>query len=183
MKRNITLGTMLFAIILASPMIYGTPGKTDPADAKERVEGILPPKLVGSWIVNVAAGATPPFTALQTFHQGGTVTETSDLLAMGGEGPGHGSWERTDNGYAVTFELFIFEPSGAPAGRIRVRETITLTGDTTFTGHSVADLILPDGTLIEKIDGAPITGTRIGVTTVRPEEIGSAATAFAPRHR
>ncbi len=83
----------------------------------------------------------------------------------------------------VTFELFIFEPDGAPAGRIRVRETITLTGDGTFTGFSVADLILPDGTLIEKIDGAPITGTRIDVRAVRAEEIGSPVNAIVPRKR
>ena len=183
MKRTVTLVTTLLAVILASPMIYGTPAKSDPADAEERVEVILPPTLVGSWVVNVGQGATPPFTALQTFHRGGTVDETSDLLAQGGEGPGHGAWERTDSGYAVTFELFIFEPSGAPAGRIRVRETITLTSDSTFTGASIADLILPDGTLIEHIDGAPITGTRIGVKAVRPEEIGSPANVIARGNR
>jgi len=183
MKRNITLVSTLLAVILASPMIYGTPAKSDPGDGEERVDAVLAPALIGSWVVNVAQGATPPFTALQTFHRGGTVDETSDLLALGGEGPGHGAWERTPDGFAVTFELFIFEPSGAPAGRIRVRETITLTGDRTFTGYSVADLILPDGTLIEKIDGAPITGTRIDVKAVRAEEIGSAGTAFAPRKR
>jgi hypothetical protein len=102
---------------------------------------------------------------------------------MGGEGPGHGAWERTDTGYAVTFELFIFEPSGAPAGRIRVRETITLTSDDTFTGQSIADLILPDGTLIEHIDGAPITGTRISVRAIRAEEIGTAPNAVGARNR
>ena len=179
MKRNITLVTTLFAVILASPMIYGTPAKSDPGDGEERVEAILGPTLIGSWVVNVAEGATPPFTALQTFHRGGTVDETSDLLGQGGEGPGHGAWERTLDGYAVTFELFIFEPDGAPAGRIRVRETITMTGNGTFTGFSVADLILPGGTVIEKIDGAPITGTRIDVRAVRAEEIGSPANAIA----
>jgi hypothetical protein len=98
------------------------------------------------------------------------VSETSDLLSQGGEGPGQGAWQRTDDGFAATFELFIFNPDGSKAGRIRVRESIQLTDEDHFTGFSVADIILPDGEVIENIDNGPITGTRVSVREVTPAD-------------
>ena len=133
-------------------------------------------RINGSWVVDVTLVASPRFSALQTFDFGGTFAETSDLLAQGGEGPGHGAWQKFDDMYVATFELFIFEPDGTPAGRIRVRENVNLVDENHFTGFSVADLILPDGTVIENIDNGPLSGTRVGVRPVRPEEMNSTPT-------
>ena len=140
------------------------------------------PRLTGSWILEVQTTASPAFRALQTFHSNGTVSETSNLLAQLGEGPGHGAWERDGDSYAVTFELFIFEPDHTPAGVIRVREKLTLLSNRVLEGFAVADLILPDGTVIENIDNGPVTGRRIDVMKVKDEEIGSTP-AYAPVRR
>jgi hypothetical protein len=177
MRSTRALGILTFtaALLMVQP-IYAQ--STDP-DLRE-----LPtpqPRLIGSWTLDVKNTASPEFYALQTFHFGGTMNETSDLLAQGGEGPGHGTWERTDDGFAATFELFIFNPDRTPAGRIRVREAIRVVDSAHFTGFAVADIILPDGTLIENIDNGPIAATRVSIEKVRPEEYASTPSSISRR--
>lgn len=167
---GITVITLGFALIQP---VYAQTGAADVSSEYrdvERVVRVSAPALVGSWVLDIQTSATPAFHALQTFHAFGTVSETSDLLANLGEGPGHGAWQKDGDTYHVTFELFIFEPDHTPAGRIRVRETLRLVDENNLTGFTVADLILPDGTLIENIDNGPTTGTRVRVIPVRPEE-------------
>ena len=176
------------AAVLAMALVpaYAQPAAPDVRDLQEPTSEIPTLDLVGSWVLAVDSTATPDFSALQTFHLGGTVDETSDLLAGLGEGPGHGAWKQTGIGhYSVTFELFIFNPDRTPAGRIRVRESLRVVNENTLKGYAVADLILPDGTIIENIDNGPMTGTRVPLEAVRPEEIGSApiATTRMPARR
>jgi len=181
MKLKHFLG--IAAILISIQPVYAQKPSLDGSDA-ERVIRAASPALVGSWVFTVETTATPAFHALQTFHAIGTMSETSDLLANLGEGPGHGAWQKDGDKYHVTFELFIFEPDHAPAGRIRVRETLELAGDNELTGYAVADLILPDGTVIENIDNGPMTGTRVRVAPVRPEEQNAypANARYARRH-
>ena len=126
--------------------------------------------LIGAWVIDVQNVLTPPFQAMQTFHIGGSMNESTDLLAGLGEGPGHGGWRKDGDAFTATFELFIFNPDRTPAGIIRVRETLKLTDENSLTGFAVADIILPDGTLIEDIDHGTLTGRRVRVAAVRPEE-------------
>src|SRR6185436_15495167 len=107
MRHSKLFVTLTFVLAL-TPSLYA---QSSPADSGEP-HALFAQRstLLGSWVVSVDSTATPDFTALQTFQLGGTVSETTDLLAQGGEGPGHGAWERTANGYSVTFELFIFNP-------------------------------------------------------------------------
>jgi len=156
-------------ILISMQPLYAQTQLADVGDVERAIRASAP-SLVGSWVLDVGATATPAFRALQTFHAIGTVNETSDLLAGLGEGPGHGAWQKDGDSYNVTFELFIFEPDHTPAGRIRVRESLRLVDENHLTGYAVADLILPDGTLIENIDNGPMTGTRVRVIPVRPEE-------------
>lgn len=175
-----TIALCILSLTLLVP-VYGQPSPTDVADPREAARPGVP-GLVGSWVLDVKLAVSPPFQALQTFHAFGSMSETSDLLANLGEGPGHGAWYRNGDEYSVTFELFIFNPDRTPAGRIRVRETLKITGKDTLEGFSVADLILPDGTVIENIDSGPMTGARVRVEGVRPEERnGPANAAFARR--
>ena len=171
------------AILMSIQTVYAQRPVLDGGDI-ERVIRTASPGLVGSWVFEVETTATPAFRALQTFHAIGTMSETSDLLPNLGEGPGHGAWQKDSDKYNVTFELFIFEPDHTPAGRIRVRETLELVDENHLTGFSVADLILPDGTLIENIDNGPMTGTRVRVIPVRPEEQSAfpVNAGFARRH-
>ena len=167
-----SLVLFILSLTLVVPL-YAQSAQPDFTDRPERVVVGAPPSLVGAWVLDVKLVASPPFRALQTFHANGTMSETSDLLANLGEGPGQGGWMRTeDGGYTATFELFIFEADHAPAGRIRVRENLKVNGDK-ITGDTVADLILPDGTLIENIDSGPVTGTKVRVLPVKPEELNS----------
>ena len=176
--KMIALGILSLTLLVP---VYAQPSSADVRDARE-VTRPGPSTLVGSWLLDVKLVVSPPFQAMQTFHALGTMNETSDLLANLGEGPGHGVWDRQGDEYNATFELFIFNPDHTPAGRIRVRETLKLTGQDTLEGYSVADLILPDGTVIENIDSGPMTGVRVRVEPVRPEERnGPANAAYARR--
>jgi len=172
------LKSMLIIVALLSVVpLYAEEPQSDFGD---REHAAASPSLVGTWVLDVRQAISPPFRALQTFHASGTMTETSDLLPNLGEGPGAGAWTRDNEGFNATFQLFIFEADHTPAGIIRVRMSIKLKDADHFTAFAVADLILPDGTLIENIDGGPIEATRVRVMPVRAEEYnGPSNVAFA----
>lgn len=174
----------LVVLVLVQP-VYAQTSETDLGGERDldRIMRAASAPLVGTWVLDVRNALSPPFQALQTFHAVGTMTETSDLLAAGNEGPGHGAWEREGDTYHVTFELFIFNPDTTPAGIIRVRETMKLSDLNTMSGFAVADIILPDGTLIENIDGGPFTAQRVQVKPVRPEELSFPKNAAIARKR
>jgi hypothetical protein len=117
-------------------------------------------RIVGSWVITVSPVGAPVFSSLQTYSDDGTMTETSTDRAIG---PAHGAWEGKKNDYAVTFELFAFNPSGEAVGRLRVRANIHLNNDDSLTGDGVVDFIQPDGTVIPNVAITPFTGTRIKV--------------------
>ncbi|MEQ1605806.1 MAG: hypothetical protein ABL999_13155 [Pyrinomonadaceae bacterium] len=124
------------------------------------------PSIVGSWNCHVPTsdGGNAPFDALQTFAADGTFVETSSLLGMGGEGPAHGAYERIRRGYALTFELFVFDPeTGESVGRVRVRAAIKMSSSNSFDAETAVDFIEPDGTVIPDIDGGPFSATRLQV--------------------
>lgn len=115
--------------------------------------------LTGTWRVSIPTsdGGLPPFNAYQTFSDDGTFTEVSDLLTTQTESPAHGVWSGKKSDYQLTFELFVFDPeTKLPAGRVRVRNNITLSADgDSFTSDSVVDFITPDGMVIEGVDSGP----------------------------
>lgn len=187
MQPRKALTLMMFLLMFTTtPFLYGQTSEADenPNQGDLRLERVSGSPLIGSWVIDVQSEVAP-FNAFHTFHAGGTMSETTNLLATLSEGPAHGAWQKDGDGYATTFELFIFEADHTPAGRIRVRETITLIDNDHLTGIAVADLLLPDGTIIENIDNGPMTGTRVPLEAVRPEEIGSApiATTRMPARR
>lgn len=110
-------------------------------------------KIVGTWVCDVPG--EPPFRALQTFHEDGTFTETSSLLAQGQEGPAHGVWNRQGGKYQLTFQLFAFDPAtGESTGMIRVRVSLIVDSPDHLTAtFSVVDFIDPDGTITELFRG------------------------------
>jgi hypothetical protein len=124
-------------------------------------------KLVGTWVITVPdAPDSPGFSALQTFNDDGTMTETSSLLGQLPEGPAHGVWDGKKSDYAVTFELFAFDPSGVSVGRIRVRASIHLVNDDNLTADTAVDFIDPDGSITLNIGSGPFTGKRIQLVPV-----------------
>jgi hypothetical protein len=129
--------------------------KAQDVDSKKRI--------VGTWVMTVSPIGAPGFNSLQTYNDDGTMTETSSHLAQLASGPAHGVWEGKKSDYAVTFELFAFDPAGQAVGRIRVRSKIRFGNDDTLTADGAVDFIQPDGTVIPNIASTPFTGRRIKV--------------------
>ena len=118
-------------------------------------------RIVGTWVITVTPVGAPVFSSLQTYNIDGTMTETSSHLAQLASGPSHGVWQGRRNTYAVTFELFAFDPSGQAVGRIRVRSTVRVTSHDALTADGVVDFIQPDGTVVPNIGSTPFTGSRM----------------------
>jgi hypothetical protein len=126
-----------------------------------------PDRIVGSWVVHVPGPDGTSFNSVHTYGADGTFSETTDLLSLLGEGPGHGVWEFRGGKFLLTFELFAFDPkTKEPAGRIRVRAAISMDGNDKIKGETIVDLIEPDGNVIEGIADGPFTGVRMKVITL-----------------
>ncbi len=142
-------------------------------EAQNENSGWTPPRprpepIVGTWLIDVAKsdGGLPPFRAFHTFHDGGTFTEVSDLLAQLGETPAHGAWKGKGSHYNLTFELFVFDPDKKPVGIVRVRVAIRLLNRDELVGDTTVDFIAPDGKVDENIDGGPFSGKRVKVRPI-----------------
>jgi hypothetical protein len=109
--------------------------------------------LVGGWMGTTNAGPPfGPFKALYTFAAGGgLVTSNSiDLSPRSLSTPGYGSWARRGpRTFAFTFDAFVFDPQGNPAGTVEARTTVTLNqaGDA-FSGPFNFDVIAPNGAIV-----------------------------------
>ena len=110
--RLLFVGMILVALV-ASMTSTAVAAKTSSATSYR--------SLVGTWLVDAAEteGGVPAFQSLMTFHKGGTMTEVSDELGLGLQGPAQGMWQKRPDGYIATFQLWIFSPdTGEPDGRI-----------------------------------------------------------------
>jgi hypothetical protein len=153
------IATLLLAAVATTTWAQSDEGQDRPAQAK----------LVGTWrvVVPTSAGGSPPFEALHTYHDDGTLTETSSLLGTLSEGPAQGVWKGHDDDFAGTFELFIFDQNGAPVGKVRVRTAIHLDSRDHLSGRYAVDLLDPNGTVTPDIDSGTFTGTRMRVEPLR----------------
>ena len=113
--------------------------------------------IVGSWIFTVTSTSGspfPPFKALATFDQGGTLVETEqgdeapeqeNILAS----PGHGAWTRTgSDDFAYNFLKLLYDTSGNFAGLVKNHGTSQVEGDT-LTGSGTFVATDPTGKVIE----------------------------------
>jgi hypothetical protein len=150
-----TRSALLLAALLLAPTVLAAQPSAAPARATN---------LVGTWVLDVSFDPEldlPPFRAIQTFHAGGTMTETSDLLATLAEGPGAGAWRGEAADYEATFQLFIFDENRAPAGIIEVRERLHLETGRRLSGR--AEAFLHAGGEVIPLGGGPIVGQRVRV--------------------
>ncbi len=128
-----------------------------------------PDDIVGTWLVDVAEteNGTAPFQSLITFHEGGTISEVSNELGLGLQGPAHGAWAETDDGYVATMQTWVFNAeTGAVDGRVQIRMTIEMDGPDRMTALTGIDFIDPAGGMAADIDAGPFEGTRIEVAGV-----------------
>ena len=117
--------------------------------------GVMPPRaatIVGTWQVEVTVRANAadcttappvgfgpnPFPALNTFHLGGTLSETGSRSPPSNRSPGLGVWKRTGvRDFEARYTFQGFDPNGLLASNMDVRSEITLSADgETFTGIS-----------------------------------------------
>ena len=108
--------------------------------------------IVGAWQVEVTvrfdaadcSTSTPvpfgpnPFPSLNTFHEGGTMSETGSRSPPSNRSPGHGIWKRTGrNTFAGHYTFQGFDPNGLLATNMDIRSDFQLSRDgSTFTGVS-----------------------------------------------
>ena len=123
------------------------------------------PNLQGTWRVTLLPGAPNQFFSLMEFNEGGTMTEANSIAA---NTTAIGVWKkiRGHRKFATTFELFFDSDSdGVIDSRYRVRTTIHLTDDDTFTGAGTIDVLTLDGTTLVAgpFPGIPLEGTRMKV--------------------
>lgn len=130
-NRMMQLAASLLAIGASMP---GFAAESTPLDddAKNGTASAAANRLVGAWRVNVAlrpCGApatTITFTAFNTFHAGGTL---SDANARPGSerSPGHGVWRHVGRGlYDTRFQFFRFLPNGALDGVQDISQELVL---------------------------------------------------------
>lgn len=124
-------------LILAAVVALPFP-RTAVAQSGSAVQG-----MTGTWLVQVSAISCstgqpvgPSFSSLLTFGVGGTLTGTTSNPGFqpGQRTSDFGVWKKTgSNAYSADSEAFILFTSSAPpvfqAGRQRIIQSITLTGD------------------------------------------------------
>lgn len=121
--------------------------------------------LQGTWRVTILPGTPNQFFSLMEFDKGGTMTEASSIAA---NTTSIGVWKkiRGHGNFATTFELFFdSDADGIIDSRYRVRTTIHLLDDDTFTGTSTLDVLTLDGTtqVAGPFPGLPLEGNRMKV--------------------
>ena len=123
--------------------------------------------IVGTWLADVGEteNGTPPFQSMITFHEGGTISEVSNELGLGLQGPAHGAWAETDDGYIATMQTWVFnEDSGVVEGRVQIRMTIEMDGPDHMTAETSIDAFDPDGVMAPDVDAGPFEATRMEVS-------------------
>jgi hypothetical protein len=158
-------------IILALVMLFGATqiivtgqeGKTVEASEKPHASQ----SIEGAWQTTVTqrncqtGAAMGTFRGLSTFHEGGTISETSVASGPSLRSPGHGVWERQSPGtYKGSFIFMRFNPDGTFAGtqKITVTNVLTGNGDTFDSTASIQVLDLNNNVLFTGC--ATAVGTR-----------------------
>ena len=124
--------------------------------------------IVGTWLTDVAEteiAGTAPFQSMVTFHEGGTISEVSNELGLGLQGPAHGAWAETDDGYIATMQTWVFnEDSGVVEGRVQIRMTNEMDGPDHMTAETSIDAFDADGVMAPDVDAGPFEATRMEVS-------------------
>ena len=168
LQHKIALAT-LFALC-AGPTIAASSDDIAAPQALLPAKALLPAnRIVGMWTVAVTIGRCQggpqyTFTAFNTFHLGGTMSDTNDHAATV-RSPGQGVWQYSGYGqYRSRMQFFRFLPTtGAFDGIQDVRNTIQInTQATQYTTTVYARMLNADGSLRTEICGSAI-GNRIDI--------------------
>lgn len=79
------------------------------------------------------------FPALNSFHQGETLSDTTTGLSLSVRSPGHGRWEKTgSNTFRAISIAFLFNAAGVSLGTQQLTHLIEVHGDESSFTSSVA---------------------------------------------
>lgn len=158
------LSQTTLAILLAA--MTGAAAAQTPAQ-----NGALPVaanRIVGLWSVTVtigpcAGGPTRTFIAYNTFHAGGTLSDTNAAPPTT-RGPGQGIWQYRGRGqYKTRFQFYRYQPDGSYDGIADIRTTVQLNAHATqYTNTIYARNVNPDGSLLVELCGSAV-GERVGI--------------------
>ncbi|HRJ40383.1 MAG: hypothetical protein KJZ86_01190 [Caldilineaceae bacterium] len=118
--------------------------------------------IVGTWKMSIAPSESSPegLEVLQTFFADGNYLETINISALSSS---HGVWMGSGNTYLYTFRVFSYDEAGKYSGTRVIRGKVQMDGPDRFTGAGAADIITPDGQVIQNAFSAPIEATRLQV--------------------
>jgi hypothetical protein len=153
---------MTWTLTVCAVTSHGQPAQTceslasDILEALCRVQEAPQPatELTGSWRVSLSGGRTISLT----FHADGTVSGTSPQSAY------FGTWRGGRGEFSVRMDGLVFDGSGIPAGRRRMRASIHFAAPShqQFIAEIEFDRIEPDGTLVRIDSVAAASAERTG---------------------
>lgn len=166
--RTLLVSTVLCA--LAGPISAQDTGLGDGIASEKGALASAPAnRLVGAWRVNVSLGpcgsnqTTITFTAFNTFHAGGTLSD-SNARPGSERSPGHGVWTFHGRGlYESRFQFFRFQPNGALDGVQDIRQDVVLDPrGRSYESTVRARVLNVDGSLRAELCGTSL-GQRIAI--------------------
>ena len=129
-----TMSLLLAGSLAACAGVALAESPHDPAnDRKGILTSAIANRIVGLWSVEVTLGpcgapANRNFIALNTFHAGGTLSD-SNTLPGSLRSPGHGAWRYVGRGmYEGRMQFYRFLPDGSYDGLQDITQTVELQG-------------------------------------------------------
>jgi hypothetical protein len=124
-------GLFLCGVVLLTPA-WGDEGNSKSGD------------LEGTWFTQVTIrdcqtnAVVRVFAALNTFHRGETMTDTTTGVSPSLRSPGLGKWEKTgSHTFGATSLAFLFNPTGVPLGTQQLTHRIEMHGNEISFASSV----------------------------------------------
>jgi len=122
----------------------------------------------GTWTVAVtppAASHVPAFSGLYTFTGGGALFVSSQIDHLTNNSILQGSWRRGDHGEINSTEIaFLYAPTGAAIGTLKVRATYQFSDANNFTGSGQQGVCDLNGRHCNWFPGsASLIGTRMEI--------------------
>ena len=164
------LFTLLLAASLAASIGAARADEKPDADldGKGILTSVIANRIVGLWSVEVSIGpcGTPAnrnFIALNTFHAGGTLSD-SNTLPGSLRSPGHGAWRYIGGGmYEGRMQFYRFLPDGSYDGLQDVFNTLELhRGGNRYESAVRARVLNTDGSVRVELCGVAV-GTRVRI--------------------
>jgi hypothetical protein len=160
-----TMSSLFFACALVSlvtAMALGTSGVASAQAVQPTIEGVWQVTRQGVNCNDPNQQLGPPFPAIMTFHQDGTVTGAAKSPVTGPfDTPEYGSWQREPGSQNYSFREvnYRYDGNGTFIGSLVLTANVNLTGDDSFTYSATIQLFDANGNLIATLCGRA-TGTR-----------------------